>query len=54
VFAGRAKVDRLLTFHHDPLHDDDSLDAMRARVRELWDVADDRCGVAGEGLSVEV
>jgi phosphoribosyl 1,2-cyclic phosphodiesterase len=54
VFADRAKVDRLLTFHHDPLHDDEVLDVMCARVRELWDVAEDRCGVAGEGFATDV
>jgi phosphoribosyl 1,2-cyclic phosphodiesterase len=54
VFAARAKVNRLLTFHHDPLHDDDALDAMCAYVRKLWDVTEDRCAVAGEGMSIDV
>lgn len=36
-FAALAGVRRLLLFHHDPNHDDQELDAMRDRVRELWD-----------------
>jgi hypothetical protein len=36
------------------MHDDRALDEMRERVRELWGVDDDRCGVAGEGLEFEV
>jgi phosphoribosyl 1,2-cyclic phosphodiesterase len=54
VFAERAKVHRLLTFHHDPMHDDDALDRMRAEVQERWGVEDDRCGIATEGLGFEV
>jgi phosphoribosyl 1,2-cyclic phosphodiesterase len=54
VFAERAKVDRLYMFHHDPMHDDDALDRMRARLQETWDVEDDRCMIAAEGLEFEV
>lgn len=54
TFADRAKVDRLFTFHHDPMHDDHALEAMRERVRDLWNVADDRCAIAGEGLEFEI
>lgn len=53
-FAERAEVDRLLLFHHDPMHDDDHLDAMGARVRELWSVPEARCAAASEGTVVEV
>lgn len=34
-FAKMAKVGRLIMFHHDPMHTDDQLEAMLARVREL-------------------
>ena len=54
TFAERAKVDRLFTYHHDPMHDDRALESMRDRVRELWGVEDDRCEIAGEGLEFEV
>jgi len=53
-FAEIANADRLLLFHHDPLHDDDELDAMCARVRELWGVGDERCAVAAEGMTFEL
>jgi phosphoribosyl 1,2-cyclic phosphodiesterase len=39
VFARRARAERVLLFHHDPLHSDDFLDMLgddvQARVREL-------------------
>jgi ribonuclease BN (tRNA processing enzyme) len=54
TFAERAKVDRLLTFHHDPMHDDAALDGMRDRVREVWGVEDERCGIAAEGMELRV
>jgi phosphoribosyl 1,2-cyclic phosphodiesterase len=54
AFADKAKVDRLLLFHHDPMHSDADLDAMRERVRALMDVSDDRCQVASEGADLEV
>ena len=54
VFAERAKVDRLLTYHHDPMHGDDALEAMRERVRELWGVDRERCAIASEGMVFEV
>jgi phosphoribosyl 1,2-cyclic phosphodiesterase len=44
VFAHRAQAERLLFFHHDPLHSDDFLDALGhdviKRVRELGKPAD--------------
>jgi phosphoribosyl 1,2-cyclic phosphodiesterase len=36
-FARVTCVRRLLLFHHDPLHDEEQLDAIEARARELWD-----------------
>ena len=35
-FASIAKVEHLVMFHHDPLHNDDHLEAMLARAGELW------------------
>jgi phosphoribosyl 1,2-cyclic phosphodiesterase len=54
TFAEKAKVDRLLLFHHDPLHGDAELDAMRDRTRERWGVEDRRCDAAAEGMVFEV
>ena len=36
-FARLAGAKRLLLFHHDPNHTDDELEALCARVAELWD-----------------
>jgi ribonuclease BN (tRNA processing enzyme) len=36
-FARISGVGRLLLFHHDPNHDDAELEALRDRVRSLWD-----------------
>jgi ribonuclease BN (tRNA processing enzyme) len=35
AMAVKAGVGRLALFHHDPAHDDDQLDAMVKRAREL-------------------
>jgi phosphoribosyl 1,2-cyclic phosphodiesterase len=49
AFAGRTGADRLVMFHHDPMHTDDELDAMRADVLDRWKVDAERCVVAAEG-----
>ena len=36
AFAQAASADRLVLFHHDPLHSDADLDRLQARARELW------------------
>ncbi len=36
TFAARAEAQRVLLFHHDPLHDDDTLDALQAQARHRW------------------
>jgi ribonuclease BN (tRNA processing enzyme) len=55
TFAELANVDRLLMFHHDPMHSDDQLESMLARVRELRRNGDaHRTDLAGEGLRIEL
>jgi ribonuclease BN (tRNA processing enzyme) len=54
TFAERAGAERLLLFHHDPLHTDEDLDLILDRVREVWDVDGDRCGIAAEGMAFDV
>jgi ribonuclease BN (tRNA processing enzyme) len=34
-FAGLSEVERLITFHHDPAHSDDTLDQAHARMQEV-------------------
>jgi phosphoribosyl 1,2-cyclic phosphodiesterase len=36
TFAARAEARRVLLFHHDPLHDDGTLDAFGVRAQRLW------------------
>ena len=52
AFARLADARRLLLFHHDPLHDDGRLEAMLARVRELW--PEGLVELAREGMALEV
>ena len=54
AFAEKAKVDRLVLFHHDPMHTDEQLERMRVRVLERWDVEPERCLLAADGMSLEV
>jgi ribonuclease BN (tRNA processing enzyme) len=53
-FAEKTEVDRLLLFHHDPMHSDEQLDQMREDVVARWVVDDDRCTVAAEGAEIVV
>ncbi len=54
TFAQLAKAEELILFHHDPMHTDDDLEPMLARVRELWGEPDPPCRLAHEGLEFEV
>ncbi len=36
TFAARTEAQRVLLFHHDPMHDDGLLDAFGARARRRW------------------
>src|SRR3954447_9269541 len=36
TFARRVEAERLLLFHHDPMHSDDYLDALGETARERW------------------
>lgn len=54
VFAEKAGVDRLIMFHHDPMHSDAMLESMREDLLERWGVSPERCILAAEGATVEV
>jgi len=54
AFAEKAGVDRLVLFHHDPMHDDTALDAIRDAVVDAWSVDPERCLVATEGAELIV
>ena len=46
AFARRTQPERLLLFHHDPMHTDDFLDAFHATAVERW--------VAGGGRAEQI
>jgi phosphoribosyl 1,2-cyclic phosphodiesterase len=54
LVAARADIERLLLFHHDPMHVDGQLEAMRDDVRARWGVAPERCELAAEGAELEI
>jgi phosphoribosyl 1,2-cyclic phosphodiesterase len=56
TFAQLAKVKKLFMTHHDPLHNDDALDAIFQRAVELWNgtAHDGEIAVAYEGMEVEI
>ena len=37
TFARRVEADRVMLFHHDPLHSDDFLDSLAGTASEAWD-----------------
>ncbi|MGH2944234.1 MAG: MBL fold metallo-hydrolase [Solirubrobacteraceae bacterium] len=57
AFGRRAAAGRMLLFHHEPLHDDDMLDAFAAEARQRWQLAggDPRqIDLAREGMELVV
>jgi phosphoribosyl 1,2-cyclic phosphodiesterase len=49
TLAERAGPERLVMYHHDPMHSDTQLEAMRADVLHRWGVDEDRVLLAAEG-----
>ena len=54
ILAARAEIERLLLFHHDPMHTDVQLESMLEDVRVRWGVEPDRSALAAEGMELEV
>ncbi len=54
TFALIAKVQRLMMFHHDPLHSDAQLEGMLVRARELWGQEDGGLVLSYEGMELEI
>lgn len=54
TFGLITKVQRLLMFHHDPLHSDAQLEAMLVRARELWGQERNGLALSFEGMEIEV
>jgi ribonuclease BN (tRNA processing enzyme) len=56
-FARRVAAERLLLFHHDPLHTDDFLDDLYTRILSRWEELGgrpDQVELASERLELEV
>jgi phosphoribosyl 1,2-cyclic phosphodiesterase len=57
AFGRRAEAERMLLFHHEPLHDDDELDALCAEAKRRWQAAGldpELIELAREGMEIEV
>lgn len=57
AFGSQVGAERMLLFHHDPLHEDEALDALHGAACECWEErggSPDRVEMAREGLEVEV
>jgi phosphoribosyl 1,2-cyclic phosphodiesterase len=55
AFAERSDAERLVLFHHDPLHGDDELDGLGARATELWNGnGREPPALAYEGMQIEL
>lgn len=54
AFVTMAEADRLLLFHHDPMHSDAELESIRDEVVRLWGVSEERCQLAAEGVTYEI
>jgi ribonuclease BN (tRNA processing enzyme) len=48
TFARRVEAQRLLLFHHDPLHSDDFLDDAHGKAIECWE------GLGGDAANIEM
>jgi len=53
-FASIAKVEHLVMFHHDPLHNDDYLENMLARAEDLWGEEGSPPVLAHEGMEIDL
>ena len=53
-FGAITAAERLLLFHHDPVHSDDELDLHQAQARELWQGSGAPPELAVEGMEVRI
>ena len=54
AFARISGARQLVMFHHDPDHDDERLEILRAQARELWGANGEPPLLAQEGMELEV
>ena len=53
AYAQVTGAKKLLMFHHDPTHDDSTLEAMQRGAQQLWEASDDRPALAAAGMTIE-
>jgi ribonuclease BN (tRNA processing enzyme) len=53
-FAHKAKVDKLILFHHDPYHTDSELEVLLSEARAKWPGLENRVSLAYEGMTIEL
>jgi phosphoribosyl 1,2-cyclic phosphodiesterase len=54
AFARASRAERLLLFHHDPLHGDADLETLQARSVELWGNDGAPPSLASEGMEIAI
>jgi phosphoribosyl 1,2-cyclic phosphodiesterase len=52
AFAQTTEADKLVLFHHDPLHSDSELEQLEQRACELWERSDLAPTLAREGMQI--
>jgi phosphoribosyl 1,2-cyclic phosphodiesterase len=54
AYAQVTGTKKLLLFHHDPTHDDATLEEMQRGAQQLWEASDDRPALAAAGMTIEL
>ena len=54
TFALVSKVQKLVMFHHDPLHTDEQLEALNENAKELWTANGTGPVLAHEGMEIDL
>jgi phosphoribosyl 1,2-cyclic phosphodiesterase len=54
AYAQVTGAKKLLMFHHDPTHDDATLEEMQRGAAQLWEASDDRPALAAAGMQIEL
>ncbi len=54
AYAQVTGAKKLLMFHHDPTHDDATLEEMQRGAAQLWEASDDRPALAAAGMTIEL
>jgi ribonuclease BN (tRNA processing enzyme) len=54
TFAELTAAKKLVLFHHDPLHNDEDLELLRDRARELWNGHGAEPELAYEGMQIDL